>query len=75
MTKSETWMRDWLGREIDNAITLGKAHQRMETETKLNDTYTWVAIQTLCAVLEENTCLIWNKIVTECPNFGEITGC
>ena len=58
-----------------NCIRMGKSYGITKHEIKLKDLFSWHSVDILCMVLEIDSCLIWNEIIAECPNLGEIAEC
>ena len=73
--KSFEEVRDMLEKEIQNAIKIGKAHEKIGYKESLKEYCGWYVIEALCEVLDMNSCLVWNRIVTKCPEMGEYTEC
>ena len=73
--KTESEIRKMLEKNIESIIKLGKASKATGYDAQIRDFHTWWSIETICQILGENSCPIWNRIVKECPNLGEITEC
>jgi len=72
---TESEVRNMLEKEIQDCIKVGKAHEKIGHEETLYEYCGWYVVEALCQILKINSCEIWNRIVTECPNMGEITKC
>jgi len=72
---TELEIRNMLEKEIQDCIKVGKAHAKIGHEECLNEYCGWYVVVALCEILGKNSCEVWNRIVTECPNMGEITEC
>lgn len=68
-------VREMLNKEINDAIRLGKTHEKLGHKEGLDEYCGWYVIEALCEVLNMNACYVWNRIVRECPNMGEYTEC
>jgi len=71
----EQKIKELLENEIHSCIKVGKAHAIIGKEEYLNEYCGWYVVVALCEILEINSCEIWNRIVSICPNMGEITDC
>ena len=72
---TEAEIRDMLEKNIKTLIDLGKASKVNDYPAQLRDFHTWRVVDAICTILGESSCPIWNRIVQECPNLGEITEC
>lgn len=79
--KSEKEIYEMLFGATQDCIAIGRAWNKIDAlsstrrDRNLKEMYSWTAVETLCDVLEIDSCMFWNKIVEACPNVGKITIC
>lgn len=78
--KDKVTIRALLEKSVQDCMKLGEAYTNLASdglsyEKNLRELYTWTAVDVLCVVLDIDSCVLWNRIVTKYPILGEVTKC